>query len=142
MKQFIIPVFASVALLSVVACNGSSGGSTPAPIPQIVLNGTYKGNIPGTTPPASLVMVVSGLSAALTVSRGADSGIINGAFNANVATSSSSVTSAACYNGAFADGTAITMTNCLYLEATSTFSGNMVYSQAPQTPVPIILVAS
>lgn len=140
MKQFIIPLFASFALLSVVACNGSNGGSTPAPIPQIVSNGTYTGTVPvpDATTPTSIAMVVSGLSATITVTNTQGSDSITGTFNANVATSSSGVNNSTCYNGLLAE-TPITMTNCLYVAATNTFSANLVYSQ---TPIPIKLVAT
>lgn len=141
MKKVIIPVVVSSLLLLVVACNGSNGGgANPPSTPQIVPNGTYKGNV--TTPPASVSMLVTGLSAAITLTdRLGRPTVINGTFNANIATSSSSVTSTTCYNGLFADKTALTITNCLYVSGTNAFSGNLVLS--PDSPaIPVILTSS
>ena len=138
MKKFIIPVVVISLLLSVVACNGSSGGSTPAPIPQIVSNVTYRGNVADAPLPTSVVMVVSGLAATITMTNTEGSGSITGTFNANVATSVASVANTTCYNGLIS-GAAVTMTNCLYLATTNTFTGSLVFSQ---TPVAITLVAS
>ncbi len=140
MKKVIIPVFVSSLLLLVVACNGSNGGgANPPPTPQIVPNGTYKGNVTTTTP-ASVSMLVTGLSAAITITDKLGPTIINGTFNANIATTSSSVASTTCYNGLFADKTALTITNCLYVSGTNTFSGDLVLS--PDYPaIPVILTA-